>query len=59
MINIVKNITVLILFTLSILTSAYAQTAKTYLDSGKEKYYNKDYKGAIKDLNKAIELNPK
>jgi len=59
MINIFKNITVLILFTLSILTSVYAQSAKTYTKYAKEKYENKDYKGAIEDLNKAIELNPK
>jgi len=39
--------------------SVYAQTADTYFDSGKEKYDNKDYKGAIEDLNKAIEINPK
>jgi len=38
--------------------SVYAQTADTYFDSGKEKYDNKDYKGAIEDFNKAIELNP-
>lgn len=59
MINIFKNITVIILFALSILTSVYAQTADTYIDSAKEKYDNKDYKGAIQDFTKAIELNPK
>ncbi len=34
------------------------KTAEDYLDSGNAKADLEDYKGAIQDYNKAIELNP-
>jgi len=33
-------------------------TATSFYKSGKSKYYLKDYRGAIQDYNKAIELDP-
>ncbi len=48
----------LIIFCLFITTLAYAKTAEDYLKAGNTKYELKDYKGAIKYYNKAIELNP-
>ena len=35
------------------------EAAEKYFKLGKQKYNKKDYQGAIADLNKAIELNPK
>lgn len=40
------------------LSCADAQTAEEYLSKGKDKADLGDFKGAIKDYNKAIELNP-
>ena len=37
---------------------AYAKTAEDWIESGKAKYYNDDYQGAIADFTKAIEINP-
>jgi len=34
------------------------QTAKEYFESGREKYKNEDYYGAIADYTKAIEIDP-
>ena len=36
---------------------AYAKTAEDWIESGKDKYYNNDYQGAIADFTKAIEIN--
>ncbi len=55
---VIKTTTTLIIFCLFITTIAYAKTAEDYLKAGNTKYELKDYKGAIKYYNKAIELNP-
>jgi len=47
-----------VIILLFITTLAYAKTAEDYLKAGNTKYELKDYKGAIKYYNKAIELNP-
>lgn len=39
-------------------TSSDENEAKSYFNSGNDKYRNGDIEGAIKDYNKAIELNP-
>jgi len=57
--SLIKTTTTLIIFFLFIITLVYAQTAEDYLESGNTKYELKDYKGAIQDYNKAIELDPK
>ena len=57
--SLIKTTTTLIIFCIFITTLAYAKTAEDYFNSGKAKYKLKDYKGAIEDFNKAIELNPK
>ena len=56
--SLIKTTTTLIIFCLFITTLAYAKTAEDYLKAGNTKYELKDYKGAIKYYNKAIELNP-
>ncbi len=56
--RLIKTITTLIIFCIFITTLAYAKTAEDYLKAGNTKYELKDYKGAIKYYNKAIELNP-
>ena len=43
---------------LLICSNIIAQDAKSYFDSGNEKYKVSDYKGAIVDYNKAIQLDP-
>ena len=53
-----RIITASIIFCFVVTTLAYAQTVEDYFNSGKAKYNLKDYKGAIEDFNKAIELNP-
>ena len=35
------------------------EAAEKYFKLGEQKYNKKDYQGAIADLDKAIELNPK
>ena len=57
--SLIKTITTLIIFCLFITTLAYAQTAEDFFNFGNAKYKLKDYRGAIQDYNKAIELNPK
>jgi len=52
-----RKILIFISFFLSI-TCCYSQTAEEYLNSGVEKFNLQDYRGAIEDLNKAIEINP-
>ena len=56
--SLIKTTTPLIIFCLFITTLAYAKTAEDYFNSGLDKYDKQDYKGAIEDYNKAIELNP-
>jgi len=40
-------------------TTNTGQTAEEYFKTGTAKYHSEDYKGAIQDFNKSIELNPK
>jgi len=56
--SLIKTITTLIIFCIFITTLAYAKTATEYYVSGVLKEDSGDYKGAIQDYNKAIELNP-
>jgi len=56
--RLIKTITTLIIFCLFITTLVYAQTAEDYFNSGNDKEDLQDYRGAIQDYNKAIELNP-
>ncbi|MDA2919073.1 tetratricopeptide repeat protein [Desulfobacterota bacterium AH_259_B03_O07] len=51
------GLTLVLLF--SLVTPIYSQTAQTYIDSGSKKHRQGDYRGAIKDYTKAIEINPK
>jgi len=58
------RITIILLFILILICYTtlpiYAQnSAEEYLYSGIEKGNSGDYQGAIKDFNKAIEINPK
>ncbi len=50
---------ILLLITSSFLMSSYCQTAEEYFEKGQMKDSIEDYKGAIADYTKAIELNPK
>jgi len=50
---------ILIIFILLIPLLALAQTAEDYLGKGMAKAEKGDWKGALQDFNKAIELNPK
>ena len=49
---------ILLLFILLIPVLAHAQTAEEYFNKGLEKGKKGDYRGAIQDFNKAIQLNP-
>ena len=49
---------ILLLFILLIPVLAHAQTAEDYFASGLAKYNQGDYRGAIQDYKKAIEINP-
>ena len=49
---------ILLLFILLIPVLALAQTAEEYLDKGIAKGELGDYRGAIQDFNKALELDP-
>lgn len=51
----------LIIFITALLLSnfAYSQTAESYYDQGVKKAAEEDYRGAIADLTKTIELDPK
>jgi len=57
--SLIKTTTSLIIFCLFITILAYAQTAEDYFNSGLTKSNKQDYKGAIQDYSKAIELDPK
>ena len=48
----------LLLFLVVISLTGFGQTARDYYNTGLEKYYLEDYRGAISDYNKAIQLNP-
>lgn len=52
-----KHLLILIIFLARI--NSYSQSAQDYLKSGSTKFNAEDYKGAIQDFNKAIELDPK
>ena len=54
----IKTTTALIIFYIFITTLAHAKIAEEYLNSGYDKVEQKDYREAIQDYNKAIELNP-
>ncbi len=56
--SLIKTTGPLIIFCLFITTVAYAKTAEDYFNSGLIKSKKQDYKGAILDYTKAIELNP-
>ena len=56
--SLIKATTTFIIFCLFITTLAYAQTAEDHFNSGGDKYDKQNYKGAIQDFTKAIELNP-
>jgi tetratricopeptide (TPR) repeat protein len=49
---------IILLLILLIPLLALAQTAEEYFDRGKAKYDLGDYRGAIQDYNKVMELNP-
>jgi len=53
-----RIITAAVIFCLLASTVAHAEIAEDYFYSGNTKYELKDYKGALQDYNKAIELNP-
>lgn len=47
-----------ILLILFVINNLFGQTAKEYYKSGENKFMSEDYKGAIEELTKAIDLNP-
>ena len=53
-----KNIFLAIVLLVSISFFTNAQTSIEYNNSGSSKYKLEDYRGAIQDYNKAIELDP-
>nr|MDA3911387.1 tetratricopeptide repeat protein [Bacteroidales bacterium] len=53
-----KKILLIIPALLLIMQISCTQTAEEYVDRGNTKYELKDYRGAIADYNKAIEINP-
>jgi len=56
----VKHIAFLLLcFSIACFNTVNAQTADDYINRGIAKNDLKDYRGAIQDYNKAIEINPK
>ncbi len=59
MIKILKILTLTVLTSFIIVSPIYSQTAEDYNNSGVGKFESGDYKGAIADYSKAIELNPK
>ena len=48
----------LLIFLVFITSVSYGQTAEEYFERGNSKYGLEDYKGAVADYSKAIELNP-
>jgi len=59
---IIHNLMITIVLTLVLLfylaPPVYPQTAQTYIDSGSKKHRQGDYRGALQDYTRAIELNP-
>ena len=53
-----RIITASIILCFVVTTLTYAQTVEDYFNSGKAKSNLEDYRGAIQDYTKAIELNP-
>lgn len=53
----IKKLTTIIFLTATM--TAFGQTAQEYLDSGIEKHNKQDYKGALKDYDKAIKADDK
>lgn len=53
-----KNL-IILLISLCVYTEGYGQTIKECIDRGTAKSKLEDYRGAILDYNKTIELNPK
>ena len=54
----IKATTTLIVFSLFITALAYAKTVEHYFNSGIAKHNLREYRGAIQDFNKAIEIAP-
>ncbi|MDA2920748.1 tetratricopeptide repeat protein [Desulfobacterota bacterium AH_259_B03_O07] len=54
-----KKIVLTLVLLFSLVTPIYSQTGKSYFEIGYEKFNRGDYKGAIQNYTKAIELNPK
>ncbi len=54
------NKKIIVLFFVIVSLTCYSQnkTAEKYLEQGNAKYNLQDYRGAIQDFNKAIEINP-
>ena len=54
------NKKIIVLFFVIVSLTCYSQnkTAEKYLEQGNAKYNLQDYRGAIQDYNKAIEINP-
>lgn len=50
---------IFLIFLLSLTFTGYSQTAKEYFTRGYAKKDLQDYRGAIADYTKAIEINPK
>src|SRR5256885_1863416 len=53
-----KKTLVILLLSVAWATAVNAQTAKELYNSGLAKYEQKDYNGALQDLNRAIEMQP-
>ncbi|MDA9346996.1 tetratricopeptide repeat protein [bacterium] len=49
---------IILLVALVFLTPAYCQTANEYFSMGLEKAFLEDYRGAMADYTKAIEIDP-
>jgi len=58
MIGITMKKLILLLLIIFIPVITLAQTAEDYVNKGVAKYEKGDYRGAIQDFNKAIELKP-
>jgi tetratricopeptide (TPR) repeat protein len=56
--KIIYRITVILSFSILILASCSKNSPDFFFKNGNAKYQLKDYSGAVKDLDKAIELNP-
>lgn len=50
---------ILTFFIFTVAINAFGQSAQEYLDNGIEKHNNQDYKGALKEYNKAIKADDK